>query len=301
MRSLRTHRRSIRAIRASVLIVVLLSSVLLNVAQFTGGALSGVFELAVKSTAGLTSATAKATARATKAGATAAKATARATKAGATAAKATAQATKASATAAKATAQATKASATAARLTAQVSNLTASKKAYEASIRRVAKRLGTRVGLRAGRILTAGASQVAGSWVPYLGTATGATFITFEAIDLCQSFTEIHELEQLAGLNPTSDDFVFCGYDLSGQTKPVVSGINSLTFNGQEFKKVWFEVPEEILAHHKLWKDAGLNSEQGYYIFTERSKKNNIQTRTWLIDLDIGFDDFYVSKWACCD
>ena len=156
MRSLRTHRRSIRAIRASVLIVVLLSSVLLNVAQFTGGALSGVFELAVKSTAGLTSATAKATARATKAGATAAKATA--------------QATKASATAAKATAQAAKASATAARLTAQVSNLTASKKAYEASIRRVAKRLGTRVGLRAGRILTAGASQVAGSWVPYLGS-----------------------------------------------------------------------------------------------------------------------------------
>ena len=204
-------------------------------------------------------------------------------------------------TAAQATARATKASANVARLTAQVSNLTASKKAYEASIRRVAKRLSTRVGLRGGRILMAGASQVAGSWIPYLGTAAGAAFITFEAIDLCQSFTEIHELEQLVDLNPTNDDYVFCGYDLSGQSKPVVSGINSLTFNGQKFKKAWFDVPEEILAHHESRKDLDFNTEQDFYTFTEISKKNNIEKRTWLIDLNFGPDDFYVSEWVCCN
>ena len=85
----------------------------------------------------------------------------------------------------KAKAKATYATAKAAQLTGQVSSLTASKQALETSIRRISLRLGTRAGLRGGRIAAAGASQAAGSWIPYLGTATGAAFITYEAYDLC--------------------------------------------------------------------------------------------------------------------
>ena len=49
-----------------------------------------------------------------------------------------------------------------------------------------------------------------------LGGITGAAFIAYEAHDLCQSFNELHELQQLASLAETNDDYVFCGYDFNG-------------------------------------------------------------------------------------
>lgn len=243
----------LKAAKVLVLISLLIASIGINVAQFTGGVVSTAVEAAVKSTTGLTSVTSKAKA------------------------------------------EATDAAATAERLTRQVSNLTASNQALMTSIRHVSRQLGVRAGLRGGRIAAAGASQAAGSWVPYLGTATGAAFIAYEAYDLCQSFKEIHELEQLVSLTPTNDDYVFCGFNFSDQSKPVVSGLNTVTLNGQEFKKVWFNVPDSIKEIHESF-DPKSEPDTKFYVWIEVSE-NQLQQRTWLVDLDIGFDDFYVSEW----
>ena len=242
-----------KAAKFLVFISLLIASIGINVAQFTGGVVSSALEAAVKSTTGLTSVTSKAKANATNA------------------------------------------TAKAARLTRQVSNLKASKQALETSIRRVSRKLSIRAGLRGGRIVAAGASQAAGSWVPYLGTATGAAFITYEAYEFCQSFKEIHELEQLVSLTPTNDDYVFCGFDFSDQSKPVMSGINTVTLSGQEFRKVWFNVPDSIKEIHEKF-DSKSEPDIEFFVWIEVSE-NKLQKRTWLVDLDIGFDDFYVSEW----
>jgi hypothetical protein len=237
-----------------ILVTLFTLSLLLNIAQFTGHALSTMFETAIKLTTGLTSVASKATARATKA------------------------------------------TTTATRLTSQVSTLKKSKAVLENSIRSTSKKLSVRAGLRGARVLAAGATQAAGSWVPYLGTATGAAFISYEAYDLCQSFKEIHELEKLVNLSTTKDDYVFCGYDFSDSSKPTVSGLNSKSFNGQEFKKIWFDVPISIKAQHNSLFGADYDSETEHYFFIESSEDGK-QTRTWLVDLDYGPDDFYVSEW----
>ena len=195
----------------------------------------------------------------------------------------------------KAKKEAAEATAKAARLTRQVSNLTSVKQALETSIRRISRKLSVRAGLRGGRIAAAGASQAAGSWVPYLGTATGAAFITYEAYDLCQSFKEIHELEQLVSLSLTNDDYVFCGLDFSDQSRPMVSGLNTVTLNGQEFRKVWFNIPDSIREIHEKFDPNG-EPDTEFFVWIEVSE-NKLQKRTWLVDLDIGFDDFYVSEW----
>ena len=243
----------LKAAKFLVLISLLMASIGINVAQFTGGVVASALDTAVKSTTGLTSVTSK---------------------------------TKLKLSNTKATA---------ARLTKQVSSLTASKQALESSIRGVSRKLSIRAGLRGGRIAAAGASQAAGSWVPYLGTATGAAFITYEAYDLCQSFKEIHELEQLVSLSPTNDDYVFCGFNFSDQSKPVVSGLNTVTLNGQEFTKIWRNVPDSIKEIHKEF-DPESEPDTEFYLWIEVSE-NKLKKRTWLVDLDIGPDDFYVSEW----
>lgn len=245
--------RLLKAAKFLILLSLLIVSISINVAQFTGGVISSAVETAIKSTTGFSSATSTAKAKATDA------------------------------------------TARVARLTRQVSNLTASKQALEASIRRVTRKLSIRAGLRGGRIATAGASQAAGSWVPYLGTATGALFISYEAYDLCQSFKEIHELEELVSLSPTSDDYVFCGVNFFDQSKPIVSGLNTVTLNGQEFKKVWSNVPESIKELHNEF-DPSSEPETEFYILIE-VHEDTVRKRAWLVDLDFGPDDFYVSEW----
>lgn len=191
---------------------------------------------------------------------------------------------------------ASKATTKVASLTSQVSQLENSKAVLTKSIRSSTKRLSARATMRGARVLAAGASQAAGSWVPYLGTVTGAAFITYEAYDLCDSFKELHEIEELIGINKTNDDYVFCGYDFSDVSKPKVSGINTKSFNGEEFKKVWFKVPESIKAEHQSLLNSSEDLVSEFFFFVEENEGLK-QTRTWLIDLDYGLDDFYVSEW----
>jgi hypothetical protein len=198
------------------------------------------------------------------------------------------------------TSVASKATKNVARLTSKVSQLESSKAVLTKSIRSSTKRLSARATMRGARVLAAGSSQAAGSWIPYLGTVTGAAFITYEAYDLCQSFKELHELEELIGINKTDDDYVFCGYDFSDVSEPKVSGLNTKSFKGEEFKKVWFKVPESIKAKHQSLLDSSENLESEFFFFIEENEDLK-QTRTWLIDLDYGLDDFYVSQWKAVE
>ncbi|MDC1522169.1 hypothetical protein N8446_07670 [Planktomarina temperata] len=65
----------IKAVKTSILVILVIVSVTLNVAQFTGSALAGMVETAIKSTLGITSVTTKATIRAAKASASVTKLT----------------------------------------------------------------------------------------------------------------------------------------------------------------------------------------------------------------------------------
>ena len=152
--------RLLKAGKTLLLTTIITISVILNIAQFTGGALANIFDTAVKSATGFSSSSSKTKAKS-------------------------------------------------ARLSKELIQI-------KSSIKTTTKKISRRSIARGVRIAAAGVTQTAGSWVPYLGTATGAAFIAYEAHDLCQSFNELHELQQLASLAETNDDYVFCGYDFNG-------------------------------------------------------------------------------------
>ena len=74
-----------------------------------------------------------------------------------------------------------------------------------------------------------------------------------------------------------------------------MSGLNTVTLNGQEFAKVWFNIPVTIKKIHEKF-DPKSEPNTDFYVWIEVSE-DKTQKRTWLVDLDIGFDDFYVSEW----
>ena len=152
--------RLLKAGKTLLLTMIITISIILNIAQFTGGALAGIFDAAMKSTTGISSASSKNKAKS-------------------------------------------------ARLSKELFQI-------KSSIKTTTKKISRRSIARGVRIAAAGVTQTAGSWVPYLGTVTGAAFIAYEAHDLCQSFNELHELQQLASLAETNNDYVFCGYDFNG-------------------------------------------------------------------------------------
>ena len=240
--------RLLKAGKTLLLTIFITLSIILNIAQFTGNALASIFDTAIKTATGVSSASSRAKVKA-------------------------------------------------ARLTTEVSHLKTSRAALKKSITKTTKRMSMRTIARGVRVAAAGATQTAGSWVPYLGTATGAAFIAYEAYDFCQSFKELHELEKLVNLSETNDDYVFCGHDFNDLSKPQITGINSITFNGLEFNKIWFDVPPSIISQHETLFGNDYNPDIEYYFFIEDSK-NGKKTRTWLVDLDYGPDDFYVSSWA---
>ena len=142
-----------------LLTMIITISIILNIAQFTGGVLANIFDTAVKSATGFSSAL---------------------------------------------------------QNPSKISSAFKELLQIKSSIKTTTTKISRRSIARGVRIAAAGVTQTAGSWVPYLGTATGAAFIAYEAHDLCQSFNELHELQQLASLAKTNDDYVFCGYDFNG-------------------------------------------------------------------------------------
>ncbi|MDB4221606.1 hypothetical protein N9809_06005 [Amylibacter sp.] len=152
--------RLLKAGKTLLLTIFITLSIILNIAQFTGNALAGIFDTAIKTATGVSSASSRAKVKA-------------------------------------------------ARLSKELFQI-------KSSIKTTTTKISRRSIARGVRIAAAGVTQTAGSWIPYLGTATGAAFIAYEAHDLCQSFNELHELQQLADLAKTNDDYVFCGYDFNG-------------------------------------------------------------------------------------